>query len=531
MKLLRQAFEQIFNIIKNSFLLLSCPKPQETVRALDYELQFLPQLVSLEPGMVEKLSYSTCVIAAHAANSPWGNVSPDGKQLDYDYESDNLPQNGTCSGLLHGESTCPIGSLCMSAENGLNFDFDGCLQCNAPFISMASFDDCKWFADQPLEGNNFTNFDTGSAYGTVNLVEMCYGQCLGRPELTPPYPEGELPCATSTDCRDVHHLGHWMCNFDHGETGFCEPCDTHPDEQACIASTFITETGTNECLKVCVNGIYDEHPPTEMPFPDDALICQTSIDCRDGYELDHWMCNFDRGYEGFCEPCENLVDYDACMATGFITEAGTNECLKVCVDGYYGDDITTTETTTSTRPRSTTTPSTTTGSSCAQFDFIHDFLAQTGAAHFQSIFTNEQDSFSRRPGRETHGLKRRKIQFTQWIDNVFVKMSKHLEKRSFINCFEANGRLFDGGMVISEEFDQCPMIEATTIDEYFENLLVFVDWFYADCGNGMSGKLAEKLHHRWNRINEIKMEVQNHIDNKNGRLHIQFSEIQKFTKD
>lgn len=99
-------------------------------------------------------------------------------------------------------------------------------------------------------------------------------------------------------------------------------------------------------------------------------------------------------------------------------------------------------------------------------------------------------------------------------------MSKHLEKRSFISCFEENGRLLDSGMVIAEEFDQCPMIEATTIDDYFENLLVFIDWFYADCGNDMSGKLAEKVHHRWNRINEIKFEVQAHINNNNRDFEI-----------
>ena len=327
--------------------------------------------------MVGKLIQSTFVVAAHAANSPWGrpmDFSSNGKQVDYewdyDYDIDNLPQNGTCSGLLHGESTCPIGSVCMSSESGIDFNIEGCLPCNTPMIGMISLDDCNMF-------ESFEDYDTGTSYGHVNLAEMCYGQCLGRPELIPQNPDDDITTTEST----------------------------------------------------------------------------------------------------------------------------------------------TTETTTTTRPRSTTTPSTTsTGSSCAQFDFIHDFLNQTGPTHFQSIFTNEQDSFSRRPGRETHGLKRRKIQFTQWIDNVFVKMSKHLEKRSFINCFEANGKLFDGGMVISEEFDQCPMIEATTIDEYFENLLVFVDWFYADCGNGMSGKLAEKLHHRWNRINEIKSEVQAHIDNKNGRL-------------
>ena len=160
--------------------------------------------------------------------------------------------------------------------------------------------------------------------------------------------------------------------------------------------------------------------------------------------------------------------------------------------------------------------------SCSDFDLLHDFLARIGAAHFESVFTNEQDSFSRKPGRETHGLKRRKIQFTHWIDNIFVKINWHLEKRKFRRCFEETGKLFDGGMIISKDFNQCPFIEATTIDEYFENILNFVKWFYDGSCEYAGLNIVFTLHHRLKRINEIKMEVQAHVQSKkNQKVHNQ----------
>ena len=171
--------------------------------------------------------------------------------------------------------------------------------------------------------------------------------------------------------------------------------------------------------------IYDDHHPTELP-------CSNSIDCGDLHGLGHWMCNFDNGDSGFCEPCDHHDRHQGCVDSTFITETGTNECFKICIDDQYEDTTTTAATTTGT----TTHMTTSTGSSFGDFDFIHDFLAQIGPVHFESVFKNEQDSFSRKPERETHGLKRRKIRFSQWIDNIFIKMNKHLEKRKFISCFE-----------------------------------------------------------------------------------------------
>ena len=70
----------------------------------------------------------------------------------------------------------------------------------------------------------------------------------------------ESPCVNSIECRDGHGLGHWMCNFDYGDAGFCEPCESYTDEQACIDTGFHEAVGTEECIKVCVNGDYGADP-------------------------------------------------------------------------------------------------------------------------------------------------------------------------------------------------------------------------------------------------------------------------------
>jgi len=206
-------------------------------------------------------------------------------------------------------------------------------------------------------GSGMCNFD----YGTSGFCEPCnhydYDACIASSFITqqgtdecvkvcvdgnyddqhPPYPDGELPCSNSLDCRDGHELGHWMCNFDNTIDGFCEPCDHHYNYDACIASSFITQEGTDECLKVCVDGNYDgDQQPTD-PTNWEELTCSSSVDCRDGHGLGHWMCNFDNEIDGFCEPCDHHHDYDACIASTFITNKGTDECFKVCVDENYDE--------------------------------------------------------------------------------------------------------------------------------------------------------------------------------------------------
>ena len=88
-----------------------------------------------------------------------------------DYDIDNLPQKGNCTGVLYGQSTCPIGSVCMSTESGFNWGFEGCYPCNTQMIMMGSHESCEWFTHDP----QYLHWDTGSPLGAVNLAEVCYG--------------------------------------------------------------------------------------------------------------------------------------------------------------------------------------------------------------------------------------------------------------------------------------------------------------------------------------------------------------------
>ena len=81
----------------------------------------------------------------------------------------------------------------------------------------------------------------------------------------------DFHCSSSIDCRDMHGLGHSMCNFDDGDGGFCESCDNQNSHQACIDSGFHTEAGTNECFKICIDGQYED-TSTSVAETDDTAI-------------------------------------------------------------------------------------------------------------------------------------------------------------------------------------------------------------------------------------------------------------------
>ena len=157
----------------------------------------------------------------------------------------------------------------MSAESGFNWGYEGCFPCNSQTIMMGSHENCEWF-DLP----EYLHWDTGSSLGTINLAQVCYGQCHGQPELAPPAPK--FTCHSSINCRDDHGLDHWMCNFDQDDSGFCEPCYQRLDNDRCIASTFATKNGTNECFKVCVDGNYGDLHPTTSTATSTATSITTS---------------------------------------------------------------------------------------------------------------------------------------------------------------------------------------------------------------------------------------------------------------
>ena len=61
-------------------------------------------------------------------------------------------------------------------------------------------------------------------------------------------------------------------------------------------------------------------------FHSEEQDCTSSDDCDNG-----GMCNYDYGSNGgFCETCPGDTE-QACIATGFHTELGTEECKKLCV--------------------------------------------------------------------------------------------------------------------------------------------------------------------------------------------------------
>ena len=103
-------------------------------------------------------------------------------------------------------------------------------------------------------------------------------------------------------------------------------------------------------------------------------------------------------------------------------------------------------------------------------------------------------------------------------------MSGHLERKRFVSCFIESSKVFinqnAGKFLISEEFDQegfqnlcfliksdldmvdmrlcgpkkCSLLAASSIDEYFEAVIDFVNWLYADCGNSTTGQGSPDIH-------------------------------------
>ena len=58
-------------------------------------------------------------------------------------------------------------------------------------------------------------------------------------------------------CSDSYHCdnGKNMCNFDDGNTGFCENCDYFRAAKSCQMTGFITKAGFDNCIKHCAGGV------------------------------------------------------------------------------------------------------------------------------------------------------------------------------------------------------------------------------------------------------------------------------------
>ena len=131
-----------------------------------------------------------------------------------------------------------------------------------------------------------------------------------------------------------------------------------------------------------------------------------------------------------------------------ITVRGSLIPAKLCYGQCFGQS--TTETTT--QPATILTLPI-----CDRFDKIGDFLDNVGSGKFLVAFRNDQDLFSRRPGQVTKGLKKRKIQFTRWIENIFTRINMHFKKKRFQKCFQNK---VDSTEAISDSFDQCPLLNS-----------------------------------------------------------------------
>ena len=72
-------------------------------------------------------------------------------------------------------------------------------------------------------------------------------KCLGQ---TACYPDGS-PCATGE-----------FCNFDHGSSGFCEPCSSFGEPTACY-NDGLPDNGAVDCHACCFQGSYSySYSPT-----------------------------------------------------------------------------------------------------------------------------------------------------------------------------------------------------------------------------------------------------------------------------
>lgn len=100
---------------------------------------------------------------------------------------------------------------------------------------------------------------------------------------------------------------------------------------------------------------------------------------------------------------------------------------------------------------------------------MHDYLDSVGSEKFLVAFTNEEDSFSRRPGQVTTALKRRKIQFTRWIENIFSRIKMHFQKKRFQTCFQNK---IDSSGAINKSFEQCHLLNSRSGFSPFVGTLV-----------------------------------------------------------
>ena len=99
-----------------------------------------------------------------------------GQYYDYNYHYDheNLLQKGTCTGLYHHKTTCPVGTICFNEKNGMVANlaygeavgiegfkgFDGCLPCDSGYLRWTVMRKCKKEAGR-IESTPIGDIDLG----------------------------------------------------------------------------------------------------------------------------------------------------------------------------------------------------------------------------------------------------------------------------------------------------------------------------------------------------------------------------------
>ena len=92
----------------------------------------------------------------------------------YDYDLENLVQKGTCTGLYHHKTTCPVGTICFNEKNGMVANlaygeavgkedfkgFDGCLPCDSGYLRWTVMRKCKKEAGR-IESTPIGDIDLG----------------------------------------------------------------------------------------------------------------------------------------------------------------------------------------------------------------------------------------------------------------------------------------------------------------------------------------------------------------------------------
>merc|ERR1712131_224611 len=144
---------------------------------------------------------------------------------------------------------------------------------------------------------------------------------------------------------------------------------------------------------------------------------------------------------------------------------------------------------------------------CQGVNDVNTLFNEFLPSKFEEILVVESDSFSRRPGRITPGVQMRQRQFSGWMNTLFDNMSNHVNKNRFRNCYIEAGKLQSQNMELQSQFNQCTLVDAKSIDEFYDGMVSFINWFYPGCGK--KDKMMLKFNQTWTKINQIRTAIAN----------------------